>query len=143
MRTMTLAFPFFLGACGGGGGEPLAGPCLVNVGEPVVRIASAVDANTGASLAEVSLENIQFNGVTANLAAVTAVSLNVTVGGNALLCKLPCAFASSEGLYTFAATASGYETRLISISAQYATRTGNCPMVMSGATTTNISLAPK
>lgn len=118
--------------------------CSSSFSEPVLNIRQATDAATGAMLAEVAITELKIDA-----AAVNGIELdhlvwpghNVRTGNGSLVCTLPCQFSHREGRYEFSVSATGYAKLPVALDVRYAQAAGECPVVLSGATETQLRLA--
>ncbi len=123
-------------ACGGSGSEePTAGP-------PLVKVVSAVDANSAADVVDIALSDILVNGVSPDLHTLSAKSSNIQLVGTTLQCKVPCSFSTLEGSYVMAVRAPGYEPAPVSFEAKYSSYSEGCPATYSGSKDVSVSLSP-
>ncbi|MBI3802590.1 MAG: hypothetical protein HY282_02370 [Nitrospirae bacterium] len=123
--------------------EPTFGPCVVKYSEPVITLTSAVNATFSAPISDVTFTNITFNGVPADLRALTALSSNVQVVDDTLQCKVPCGFSTDEGRYEMTVLAPGYQPSILSFTAKYSSFVGGCPATFSGTQRVSVTLQPQ
>ncbi|MBV8659086.1 MAG: hypothetical protein JO142_14770 [Burkholderiales bacterium] len=136
-----LLLPIAIAGCGGGGTQdPAAGPCDLRYTEPVVLVTSATDAVTNHDLGAITISGVQIYGVAANLVVVAQTSSSVSISDTNLRCTTPCGFGWTEGKYSFTAAAPGYQPATVTVDARYSSRSGDCPLVMSGGTKVAIVL---
>lgn len=132
-------------ACGGGEEREdiLAGPCVHQFLSPVLTIEAVSGSNTAGSLSKVTLNQVVIGGVPVSAETLAQVSSNVLVDGGSLRCTLPCAFGTTEGIYTFVASADGYKPTDVSVEARYTAFIGGCPSINSGSVNVTIALVPE
>jgi hypothetical protein len=141
-RLLLLSTLLLVASCGGGGAsdEQVFGPCVVNYAEPILTIASVIDATSSAVVSTVALTDIAFNGASIDLSTLLAVSANVQLAGGVLQCTVPCALATEAGTYSATVSAAGYKSTNVSVAAQYQTFAGGCPASYGGGKHISVSL---
>jgi len=141
-RLLLLSTPLLVASCGGSGtsDEQVFGPCVVNYAEPILIIASVVDATSSAVVGTVALTDISFNGTSIDLSTLVAVSTNLQLAGGVLQCTVPCALATEAGTYSATVSAAGYKSTNVTVAAQYQTFVGGCPASYSGGKHISVSL---
>ena len=135
-HTFLLISAIGLCACGGGGGDDAESTvfCMpeAQAAEPSFTIQSAIDKLSGLAIPEITLTNITFQGVPINVISLSNVSVNVTAIDKSIQCKIPCGFATDEGLFTMTVNAPTLQPLVVSVDASYSTLTRGCPSVLSG-----------
>ena len=141
-RPLLLSTLSLVASCGGGGAsdERVFGPCVVNYAEPILTIASVIDATSSAAVGTVTLTDISLNGASIDPSTLVAISANVQLAGGVLQCTVPCALATEAGTYSATVSAAGYKSTDITVAAQYQTFVGGCPASYSGGKHISISL---
>jgi len=118
------------------------GPCVVLYEEPILLITSARDSASSASIPEITLTEIKVNGALLDLRVLGAVTPSARVVGSSIQCTVPCGFATTEGAYSAILTASGYQSSVLSVAAQYQSSIGGCPSTFGGGKRVGVSLQP-
>ncbi len=68
---------------------------------------------------------------------------NPKLENSALACDLECSFGEIEGEYALTFEAVGYAPKVGTVSGRYATRSNECPSVLTGSTEMGLTLEPK
>jgi hypothetical protein len=110
--------------------------------EPILLIATARDGASSASIPEITLTEVKVNGALLDLRVLGATTSSARVVGNSIQCTVPCGFATIEGTYSAILTASGYQSSLLSVAAQYQSFVGGCPATYGGGRRVTLSLQP-
>ena len=121
-------------------GCELAGACLYEYRDPVVSI--VLTGNPRPSEVAISDLVIQGSTVTGLAALVVTPSYGVRAATDTIYCTSPCGFSTTEGAYSFKASAPGYQSRTMTFEARYEDSDGGCPGFSSGSTEVRISLLP-
>ena len=116
------------------------GPCVQIATDPILTIATAVDATSGAAITQLTLTDIKVNGTPVLLEFMQHLSSTAKVVGAHVECGIPCGFGESEGTYTATVTADGYNPLSLSVAARYSSSVGGCPNIVSGSTLTSVVL---
>lgn len=73
-------------------------------------------------------------------ANLLAPSFGARIVGDTLVCTVSCGFGTSEGRYTFRATAAGYVAKEVTTEARYSRFEGGCPSYNAGGSRTHVVL---
>ena len=112
--------------------------------EPILKIVSVVEAQSGQSIQSVCIHDIYIDGTMAHGEYLTAESEGVTLQDSLLLCDVPCSFGTEAGDYRFLIFAAGYkEVQVIVENVAYSVFRGGCPSYNSGSTEVSIELFPE
>jgi hypothetical protein len=104
-------------------------------GDPLIRIAQAVEANEGPQIASVGLTDMRINGALVrelehlvNVAPAEAdIIRGLRVQGDTLVCEIACTFGTVEGEYRFRVSAPGYRSVEIVVESRFEGFEGGCP----------------
>jgi hypothetical protein len=144
-KASVIAFAVIAGCGGGTGGEDqntAGGPCVVLYAEPILALTSATDSATGSAISAVELSDVTVAGRQLDLQFGLSGAKNVSVAGESIICRLPCALGTSDGEYRFNVKAAGYRNQAQNILAAYSQFGGGCPASYSGATAVALRLTP-
>ena len=111
----------FLPACD----RSVVEPCSGTSTKPIVQIAEARNASTGALLPKILITNPMLDGAPLD-PALTFVS-NIERAGSGFFCTIPCLFGSKPGTYTFTASAQSFYQAPIQVVASYTNIPAGCP----------------
>ena len=130
-RTAALTVSLLMTGCGGSDGkdeDELAGPCVHRYEDEIVHIDQAT-AGESETLTHIYLDSFTVDGDALTLDQVTAMQAsNVEISEGSLLCTLPCAFGTDEGIWEFSATAlPDYGPMEKTVEAEYSEFSGGCP----------------
>ena len=132
MRRRAVAFALLClqAACRSGGTET----CFVRNGEPLISV-DARDSQTGLALVEVTIARVAYGGVTLQdlrdlVDAKGAPTMQATVEGQTIRCRIVCGLASSPGEYAFVVSTPGYRDTSVTFNASYRRFAGGCPTVL-------------
>jgi hypothetical protein len=132
-----------LTGCGGqSDSEPVAGPCVSIVSDPVFVVSKVTNSSTGEVVPNFELQSIRINGIDYNFAVSRNLLRNASVQGSNVQCTTDCGFATEAGSYSFTVAAPGYRPKQVTLGAAHLRSGGNCPSVASGATVIEVSLDP-
>lgn len=151
-RPLTAAACLVFVACTGGGEGPDAGadgPCVHELREPVLHIASAEPEDAGDPLAELELWDVTIDDEAESLESVLSqwpdddTGLELSEGEERLICTIPCAMGMREGAWSFQATAGGHGTTTVTADAEYGVHEGGCPSYSDDGTRIDVELPPE
>lgn len=123
------------------GCEPGGGPCIHTYRDPVLAITAARDSASGARIASILVTDVAFGGRSQPVGSLLGLAFGASTRSDTLVCGIPCGFGTSEGQYTFSATAPGYAVAQVSVNARFARFDGGCPSSNSGSTEISVSLS--
>lgn len=122
--------------------EPGAGPCVHTYRDPVLAITAAADSASGARIASILVTDVALDGRSQPVGSLLLeVAFGASTRSDTLVCGVPCGFGTSEGQYSFSATAPGYAVRQVSVNARFARFDGGCPSSNEGSTEISVSLS--
>ena len=140
LRAPRSVFVLLAGVLSLGCAEGGAGPCVHTYRDPVLAITAAVDSGTGVRITPVFVTGVTIDGQSQPVGSLLAVAFGASARGDTVVCGLPCGFGTSEGQYSFTATAPGYAIRRVSVNARFARFDGGCPSSNEGSTEISVSL---
>jgi hypothetical protein len=121
---------------------PYAGPCVVTYGEPALHITSAVDADSGDPIPQITISRLVINGQEIPLEYELWDSNNIEYRDSVLVGTIPCSFGYMVGTYVLTISAEGYSESVFEFrDVHYSVREGpGCPLHFDGGTRVQISL---
>lgn len=118
-----------------------AGGCSHTYRDPLIVLAAATDARTGATLPRVSVRDVTFGGQPASLESLLlGPTRNVVLAPGELVCGADCGFATSPGRYRFTVVAPGYQPLVIERDVDFARFQGGCPSYNAGSYVLRVQL---
>jgi len=125
--------------------EGRGGICRLDIRDPIIRIVSARDSTSNASISTVVISNVLIGGRAerdlAGFARPPRAS-RVSVSSGQLVCNVPCGLAGDPGEYTLTISGLGYRASELRLTAMYTHTEGACPASASGSTEVAVLLRP-
>lgn len=146
----TIMLSTLLTSCGGSGGDnALSCPDYVEYTDPLVKIASVVDASRNEQLIQVNLSELRIDGMSADFSGVKlgpaqSYNIDVSTDGLSAVCTIPCGLFTKEGEYTMVFSAPSFEAKRVDFKPSYRERnTQNCPTTYKGSYELKVTLSPE
>lgn len=119
-----------------------SGPCIHEYEDPVVTITEVTDGKTGAQIEEIVVVAAEVDGQAVDdLSRLTMEpAFGVAVTEEGIACAVSCGFGTSEGAWSLAVAAAGYESKIVPVNAQYQGFEGGCPSRNFGPTQVQFEL---
>lgn len=121
-----------------------SGPCIHTYEDPVVAITEVTDGNTGDQVEEIVVEAAEVDGQAVDeLSRLTMEpAFGVAVTEEGIACAVSCGFGTTEGAWSLAVGAAGYESKIVQVNAEYQGFEGGCPSRNFGPTQVQFELVP-